>query len=190
VGRPRHLPQDELLERAMVVFWTRGYAATSIEELVEATGAQRSTLYRAFGSKAGLLAKAMERYGELRRSAVDPEAPVETQLRQWFDRAVAGARQGLPPGCLLINSTAEYHTLEPELRAMVDAHLEMLRAWFRQCTAALRPGEDTDALAAVLFGANLSIHLMERAGAKESELRAIADAALSFVLRGPQKLEQ
>ena len=61
MGRPPAFDRDEALGRAMLVFWERGYGATSIEHLVEATGVQRSGLYRTFGSKKDLYLATVER---------------------------------------------------------------------------------------------------------------------------------
>jgi len=182
MGRPRQISSDEVLGRAMLVFWRRGYAATSIADLVAATGAKRSTLYRSFGSKAGLYRASVERYSELQRQAISLTQPPADQLRQWFDHAIRQAMGGdMPAGCLLINSTSEYATMDPELRVLVETHLGMVESWFRLCAQAIRPEADLQSLTAILVGANLSIFLMGRGGAPEASLRAVADHALSAI---------
>jgi len=64
-GRPREFEDEAVIEAAMEVFWSNGYAATSAQELVERTGLGRGSLYNAFGSKLGLYHEALARYQEL-----------------------------------------------------------------------------------------------------------------------------
>jgi TetR/AcrR family transcriptional repressor of nem operon len=63
MARTREFDTEAAVERAMRVFWCKGYEATSISDLVEATGVQRGSLYAAFGSKQGLYHAALDRYG-------------------------------------------------------------------------------------------------------------------------------
>src|ERR1700738_3778032 len=58
----KQFDRDEVLDRAMAAFWTRGYEATSIDDLVEATGINRGSLYGTFGDKRRLFLSALHRY--------------------------------------------------------------------------------------------------------------------------------
>jgi len=64
MARPREFDVDAALERAMQVFWAKGYESTSLDDLCEATGLGRSSLYAAFGDKHGLCLRALDRYEE------------------------------------------------------------------------------------------------------------------------------
>jgi AcrR family transcriptional regulator len=61
-GRPRGFDQDEALERAMHVFWHKGFEGTSLNDLTAAMGIQPASLYQAFGNKRALFEKALARY--------------------------------------------------------------------------------------------------------------------------------
>ncbi|WP_162564793.1 TetR/AcrR family transcriptional regulator, partial [Acinetobacter baumannii] len=60
--RTKEFETDEIAEAAMQVFWRRGYAATSVQDLVDGTGLSRSSLYSTFQNKQGLYQKALLRY--------------------------------------------------------------------------------------------------------------------------------
>ena len=61
-GRPRGFDEDEALERAMHVFWRKGFEGASLNDLTAAMGIQPTSLYRAFGNKRTLFQKALARY--------------------------------------------------------------------------------------------------------------------------------
>src|SRR3974390_2655677 len=61
-GRPREFNLDQALERALCLFWRKGYEGTSMADLVETLGITRASLYAAFGSKEGLFRRVMDRY--------------------------------------------------------------------------------------------------------------------------------
>ncbi len=62
MARPREFERDVVLDRAMQVFWSRGYEATSIQHLVDRMGIQRGSLYDTFGDKRALFFAAINRY--------------------------------------------------------------------------------------------------------------------------------
>lgn len=180
MSRSPEYDRDVVLGLAMRAFWTHGYAGTSVDALVEATGLQRSSLYRAFGSKAALFREAIDRYAALRMGTVDLSAPPLAQLERWFDDGVRGAMiDEAPPGCLLIHSASDLGSLDPELRPLVQAHLSLVEQWFRLLVGQIDPTADAQRVAAVLAGANVAIHTLRRAGTPQATLTAIADAALA-----------
>src|ERR1700730_4834453 len=107
-----YLPKD-VARSAMERFWAHGYYATSIEQLVEATGVSRHGLYAEFGDKRGLFLAAMKVYID---EVVTPAfAPVESPgagvgtIREYFAFQISLAtKKGLPgPGCLFANTMVE-----------------------------------------------------------------------------------
>lgn len=181
MARSKQFDPAEALERAMVLFWERGYRNTTMDELVKATGVVRASLYSTFGNKQKLFGRALDRYGALRAAAVDRQsAPVE-MLREYLEAALAEARGVYPAGCLLFGTTAEYATLPPAVQAQVDAHLDRVGAFFRFCVAQIAPPEAVDRLTHVLQGANAAIFTLSRIGADDATLRDIIDSALDQV---------
>src|SRR3954447_7401012 len=78
-GRPREFDASEALDRALEVFWRKGYEGTSLDDLTRAMGINRPSLYAAFGNKEELFKKALDRYAEgpaayFRRALEEPTA--------------------------------------------------------------------------------------------------------------------
>lgn len=109
MARPKEFDRDVALERALDVFWEKGYEATSIADLVAATGVQRQSLYDTFGDKHGLFRAALDLYttriGVLFQELTREGSPL-TRLRRLFRWVASGATPG-NRGCMLINSAVE-----------------------------------------------------------------------------------
>ncbi|AZD46307.1 TetR/AcrR family transcriptional regulator [Pseudomonas chlororaphis] len=122
--RAKEFEPDEVADSAMQVFWQRGYAATSIQDLVEGTGLSRSSLYNAFESKNGLYQQALRRYHQLTQANVDllsqPE-PATALVRQLLMRIIED-EMGDPRqrGCLVANATLELAAQDPAVAALVS----------------------------------------------------------------------
>jgi TetR/AcrR family transcriptional regulator, copper-responsive repressor len=193
-GRPRAYDADQALAEARDTFWNTGYSGTSLDDLVDATGMNRPSLYGAFGDKHRLYLRTLDGYRELGRSAMkeelSPERPLEEALRAVFARAIAiyitgsrGAR-----GCYLIGTAATEAVLDSKVRTVFAAGLheldDLMEARLRD---AVKRGElsteiDPAALARVLCGVMNSLALRARAGDSRETLEATADAAVHLVV--------
>ena len=127
-GRPREFDVGEALDRAVRVFCERGYHATSIGDLTEATGLASGSLYKAFKDKRGLYVAALSHYKDARdaelRAALAPartgRARVHAALLHYAE-ASHGERGRL--GCLVINGASEIATFDPELARWLSGSL-------------------------------------------------------------------
>ena len=134
-GRPRTFDRDEVLDQALEVFWHQGYEATSVQDLVDAMGIHRASLYNTFGGKHALYLEALRRYEsecvqrliDTLREADDPRAAIRDLLEHVADEAASCPKQG---SCFLTNAATE--------RAHHDADAaERVRANFRRLENAL-----------------------------------------------------
>ena len=192
-GRPRAYDPDRALARARDAFWDGGYTGTSLEELSEATGMNRPSLYGAFGDKRALYLQTMDRYREMGRTAMKEglsyELPLDESLRRTFARAIAiyiagthGAR-----GCFLINTSATESVRDADIRASFAAGLheldDQMEARLRHALAhgELKSDLDPAVLARVLDGVMNSLALRARAGESPAMLEATAEAAVLLV---------
>src|SRR5262245_29688993 len=108
VGRPRTFDTEKALDRALKVFWRKGYEGTSLPDLTKAMGINRPSLYAAFGNKEALFRRAIERYIEGPASRVR-EALGETTARRVVEQLWRGTIDLVtdprnPRGCFLVQS--------------------------------------------------------------------------------------
>ncbi len=106
VARRREFDTDEALDRAMVVFWRKGFDGASMSDLTSAMGINRPSLYAAFGNKEELFRRALGRYAEV-PSAYDREALARDTAREVVEHLLRGAADlhtgaGTPAGCLAV----------------------------------------------------------------------------------------
>ena len=106
MGRPRAFDMDQALDQALHVFWEKGYVGTSINDLTEAMGINRPSLYAAFGNKEKLFKKALDRYEDLRDQILE-EAFAAPTAREAVTRLLEGTAERLsdkcnPRGCLMV----------------------------------------------------------------------------------------
>jgi AcrR family transcriptional regulator len=104
MGRARTFDAEEALDRAMTVFWRKGYEGTSLSDLTQAMGINRPSLYAAYGNKQELFRKVLERYGE-GPSSYEREALAQPTAREVAEGLLRGAADvqtdpRTPAGCL------------------------------------------------------------------------------------------
>ncbi len=106
VGRPRAFDVDKALQKALEVFWAKGYEGASLPDLTEAMGINKPSLYAAFGNKEQLFLKAIELY-ENRPCAFFQPALLQPTAYQvvehmLFGAAAANADPSHPKGCVVV----------------------------------------------------------------------------------------
>jgi AcrR family transcriptional regulator len=188
-GRPREFDEATALDRALDLFWRQGYEGTSIADLRKAIGITAPSLYAAFGSKAELYRRVLERYltglGRCLVDALREELTAYAALERFlFESAKNFSGVKNPPGCLISYAIP---TCAPENRTVADVvaskrmeSLQALRNRFQQAVKSgeLPRGTDSERLArfygAVIQG--MSIQALDGAGPKA--LRGIAETAL------------
>ena len=108
MSRTTDFDREEIISKAMHVFWTKGYEGTSLKDLTEATGLLKGSLYNSFQSKENLYVLCMEKYGNHSRSFFYKEGDPKLYLKSFFKRLVSeGSRPENISGCLVMNSCLE-----------------------------------------------------------------------------------
>ncbi|MCW8916402.1 MAG: TetR/AcrR family transcriptional regulator [Magnetovibrio sp.] len=131
MARPQKFDTNTVLDQAMAVFWLKGYDDTSIQDLVDATGLNRGSLYNAFGDKAQLFAQVMEHYkanSPARQLVQAPEGTSPRTLIQDFLTALVLRAQKDPDrkGCLITNTAAGLYGCDEAMNEWICNTLETL----------------------------------------------------------------
>lgn len=178
--------ETEVLRRAMEAFWGRGYEATSINDLVAATGINRGSLYAAFTGKRGLFLRALEHYDKEHRraflAALERDHAPREAILEAFRQVAADAKRGRK-GCLLVNTALELAPHDPGTEKIVRAKLEAVEAFFRgrigagQDDGSLSPEIPAAETARVLFALFVGLRVITRSRPDRPVLEAIVAQA-------------
>lgn len=189
MARPREFDVDEVLAKAMIVFWEYGYHSCSLEDLVNATGLNKQSIYGAFGDKHSVLLKALELYRKDNLNAIGAMleakgAPLQV-LHKFFSYACDPSQHpNLPSGCLVTNIALEFGTSDAEISKEVR---NMLTGMQRLFTGVIEKGQSTNAittkieasvLALCLVNTLSGIRVLQKAGTPYASIEQIWRNAL------------
>lgn len=193
MARPKEFDPDEALDKAMHVFWHKGYEATSMEDLLSAMDINRGSLYATFGDKRELFVKAMDRYctgGGVgsRISILTQPGPALPLIRRFIGSMLEfGLSDPQRRGCLITNTVMELAPHEKDIARRVSGRLRMAEeAFFTLLTRAqqegdLAQGKNPRALARFLTTMMQGTIVMIKAGIPAAQIRQTADTALSIL---------
>jgi TetR/AcrR family transcriptional repressor of nem operon len=176
-------------------FWSQGYEATSIRDLVARMGIQRGSLYGTFGDKRTLFRAALDRYERVVAQplfdALESPGSGMAAIRRFFRLKIEGALdRSRPLGCLVTNSAVELTRQDPDATAKVGASLAKLeRAFFRALLRARQAGEveagwDLRALARFLTSSAQGLSVMAKAYPQPAVLDDVVRVVLAVLERG------
>lgn len=188
LGRPRSFDPDKALDRAMHVFWRKGYEGTSLSDLTRAMRINAPSLYAAFGNKDALFGKVIDRY------VSGPASFIATALEEPTARGVVeGLLKGVvalqtakkhPGGCLLVRGAMAAGDKAGRVRKEVASRLAGAEAAIRKRLERAKAEGDLPAdaspadLARYLMAVLDGIAVAGATGAKPRQLNRIADVAL------------
>ena len=190
--RPKEFNPDDAIEKAMQVFWHKGYEATSMEDLLSAMDLNRGSLYDTFGDKRQLFLKVMDRYCHgfvaEKFSLLDQPGPALPTLRRFIHGMIEGAlADPQRRGCLIANTVIELAPHEKEIAGTLRQALKMAEDTFFKVLARakqqgeLKNGKDPRALARFLTTMMQGTIVMIKAGASADVVRQTAETALSIL---------
>lgn len=190
MARPKAFDESAVLDRAMELFWERGYESTSISDLEDRLGVGRQSLYNTFGDKHALFLKALERY-----QGVTAEGPFRllrakdagvAAIRTFFDQQIEALVAPAPRrACLVANTIMEMGAstdqevlgrCDQARRGGIGAFRNALRNAVRELD--LPTDFDVDAGAALLMTHMYGLAVMAKAGATAKEMRGSTAALL------------
>lgn len=134
MARPKQFDPDRVLDDAMKTFWSKGFASTSAQDLVDSTELGRGSLYNAFASKEHLFHQALRRYDQVWTSRQETilagegslRDRVRTLLMTVVDEETTVAEDGMPRGCLAVNAAIELADRNPAVAQLVRCVFERM----------------------------------------------------------------
>ena len=190
VARPREFERDVVLDRAMQVFWSRGYEATSIQHLVDRMGIQRGSLYATFGDKRALFFAAINHYDRVVTAkllaVLEEPGSGKDAIRRFFRLKIEAALEpGRPRGCLVTNSAAELGARDRGTATRVGVALTKIEAAFHravvraQKAGEIDPARNPRALARFLTSSAQGLSVMAKASPDRAVLGDIVKVILA-----------
>ncbi|OII65554.1 TetR family transcriptional regulator [Streptomyces sp. CC53] len=187
----KHFDPDATLESVVRLFWRQGVATTGIQDIVNATGINRSSLYSTFGGKQELYRAALERYVQdrSRLGRLEEDARGLPAITEFFTGLIETRCTGefAQWGCMISNAHAGTENGDPVVRAILDRQHQRLRTALhsallsaqrqRQLSEDADPDSAADILALLAHGVNLR----SRAGADAQQLHRTVAAAIAAV---------
>src|SRR3984885_13483245 len=190
-GRPRAFEADTALGQAMDVFWSDGFAATSLDDISAATGLNRPSLYGAFGDKRALYLQAYQQYRKRMNESFGPLFAAREPLRGKLERILTAALgvylsgSDGPRGCFTVLSAASEAIADPDLHSLVGEAIDGTdRAFGRMFTDARAAGNlpaapDPRRLARMATATIHTLSIRARARIPRAEIEAIIDDAVT-----------
>ncbi len=192
MSRPKSFDPDVALDKAMHVFWHKGYEATSMEDLLEAMDLNRGSLYDTFGNKRALFLKVLDRYctGLVggRFAALTQPGPALPRLRRFVtDMVTMALADPERRGCLIANTAVElapHHQdiqrkLAQVMKGTEEAFFDVLRR--AKAQGELSKDKDPRALARFLTTMMQGTIVMIKAGATAETIQQTVETGLSMV---------
>ena len=184
-GRTRQFDADEALDRALEVFWARGYEGATLPELTRAMGINRPSLYAAFGNKEELFRKALDHYQTGPQSFL-AEALNKPTARGTVEAIFYGflGMQGQSRGCMIVSGALtcgdEAEPIRRELARLRQKAVQIIRERFERAVQEgdLPEGTDCPTLARYIVTVLNGLAVQAVSGATEKELRQVAAMAM------------
>ncbi|MFD1830472.1 TetR/AcrR family transcriptional regulator [Streptomyces desertarenae] len=198
MARPRTFDEERALDAAMRTFWKKGYEATSTQDLCDATGLGRSSIYNTFKSKHDLFERALTRYIDAMTSAQtaileNPARTAADRIRDLLARIVESEADhrtgGRSMGCLTVNTTVELAARDAEVAGTLERgtarRLAALRAVMEagRRDGSITSTRDPEALARFVDAAIGGMRISGQGGADRAALESVAEVVMDALTR-------
>ncbi len=191
-GPEKQFDPEIALDKAMQLFWAKGYAATGLTELLETMEIGRKSLYDTFGNKRELYIKALQRYSQtvvddIHRGLNNPDRTALENVRAVMRRFATTNSKPMSPGCLLGVSMAQFRTDDAEMAGILRKHMQLVeRAYYKafaraQADGELKPTTNVRNLARLFMSAHQGLTLIGRVTETQEVPRGIVNGALAVL---------
>lgn len=190
--RVKQFDQEEVLQKAMLLFWKQGYHDTSIDELVKFLGINRASLYDTFGGKKKLYEKALESYRTQNyqgmHAFLQSQENVKEGLRQVFQKITYDDYADEDcKGCFIVNTTTELLPADSDLQAVIEQHGQLVEQAFVDFLqkgverGQISKDKDLKTLASLLYTLMTGLRVVGKTKPEVAVSMAAVDAVLSLL---------
>jgi TetR/AcrR family transcriptional regulator, transcriptional repressor for nem operon len=189
MARPIEFNRDKVLDRAMDIFWEKGYEATSLQDLIDSMNLSKSSFYNSFESKHNLFRETLRRYNKCMTrtltEALNNSASGIDFIASVFNEIIdqANSPTGMK-GCFLMNTASEFARNDPAIGEILESGFKKIEVVFlkavdkAQALGEIQADRDTQALANFLVCNMSGLKTMAKAGIKHTQLKHIADTVI------------
>ena len=193
--RPRTFDENDVIAAARDEFWSRGHAATSVDDLTSATGLGKGSLYGAFGDKHGLFLRALDDYigtslDSVRGQLRDPTHSAYDRLtRHIRAQAKAIAADKMRRGCMMAKSAAELSATDDTVERAVENAYATWATELADCIKEAQRDGDIDkrqkpqALAMTVLAFMRGQEALHKGGVKPAQLKASAEQMIALIVK-------
>lgn len=192
MARPKKFDENEVLDRALEVFWEKGYHATSYEDLVSRMGINRASIYNTYGDKHQLYTQALQRYRSKSRERfhrwTSANTSIQETIRMILDDAVQESlTDPQRKGCMVVNTTTELGNCDAEVAGIIKENQEKVESVMQELfEKAQNKGEigsdhNPKALARFYFNTFSGLRVMARANPDVAVFRDVVEVALKVI---------
>ena len=193
MARPKEFDPREALDRAMGLFWRKGYFDTSMRDIVAETGVSHAGLYSTFGNKHELFLAALDLYqqrikGEMMCALEEPDSALP-EIQGYFEELLNMTKDPrFESGCMICNAAIDLAPEDPAVSERVHGYLDRLIEAFRGALerakerGQVRQGLDPQAAADVLGSTLVALGSFQRAGMEDERLERFARNALATLI--------
>jgi TetR/AcrR family transcriptional repressor of nem operon len=190
-GRPKDFDETVVLDKAIDLFWKKGYEATSLEELLNAMGMGKGSMYHNFGNKREVFKLALDRFnqkfgGWLESELTKAKDPI-TFIKNYFRGIPKQGTDDHKKGCFLGNTVAELACIDPGLEELAAEHLGRMENTFyayiknAQQSGKLKSKEDARLLARHLINLWNGLNITRRMYSSPKELMPLVELQLKVL---------
>ena len=190
MARAKEFDEQQALSAAVELFWRKGYEGTSVQDLVDATGVNRASLYATFGDKQQLFRKALAQFGDrnvksLRELAATAGGGLH-RIRAVF-RLVAEQTLSDHRGCMVANAVTELSAREPWMAEIGESSREQIERIFLAClkeasaAGEIQPGKSNRATARFLTNSLFGLRVMAKMKPSRTFVQDIVRANLAVL---------
>lgn len=188
MSREKEFDKGKALHQAMLVFWRKGYNATSVPDLLQAMKLSRSSLYNTFCDKRTLYINALEHYKENRSyklNILNSASSTREGIKQYFEQHISSMYDAnSPEGCFVTNTAISMETPDEKLKQLIRANFINLEQSFYnllkkgQLSGEIGKNIDIKAFACLLLNLNHSINIMAKVNINKQEIEQMINVVI------------